>query len=152
MANLVFDIGNTYTKLAVFEQDEMIKAEQHEQIETELLDGILRDHRIEKAIISTVKKTNEQWQGTLNEKVPVIYFNAGMTAGITNHYKTPQTLGLDRLAGVIGAHHLYPQSNNLVIDGGTCIKYDYVDARGNYFGGSISPGLNMRYKALNYYT
>ncbi len=152
MANLVFDIGNTYTKLAVFEQDELIKAEQHEQIEKELLDDLVRAHRIEKAIISTVKKTNEQWQGTLNEKVPVIYFNAGMTTGITNHYKTPQTLGLDRLAGVIGAHHLFPQQNNLVIDGGTCIKYDYVDARGNYFGGSISPGLNMRYKALNYYT
>jgi type III pantothenate kinase len=152
MANLVFDIGNTYTKLAVFEQDEMIKAEQHEQIDTALLDGILRDHGIEKAIISTVKKTNEQWQGALSEKLPVTAFNAGMTAGITNHYKTPQTLGLDRLAGVIGAHYLFPQCNNLVIDGGTCIKYDYVDARGNYFGGSISPGLNMRYKALNEYT
>src|ERR1700748_113536 len=98
MANLVFDIGNTYTKLAVFEQDELIKTEQREQIETELLDDLVRAHRIEKAIISTVKKTNEQWQGTLNEKVPVIYFNAGMTTGITNHYKTPQTLGLDRLA------------------------------------------------------
>jgi type III pantothenate kinase len=152
MANLVFDIGNTYTKLAVFEQDELIRAEQHEHIETELLDDLVRVHRIEKAIISTVKKTNEQWQGTLSEKVPVINFNAGMTAGITNHYKTPQTLGLDRLAGVIGAYHLFPQQHNLVIDGGTCIKYDYVDARGNYFGGSISPGLNMRYKALNNYT
>jgi type III pantothenate kinase len=152
MADLVFDIGNTYTKLAVFEQDELIKAEQHQQIEVELLDDLLRGYRIKKAIISTVKKANEQWQGILNEQVPVIYFNAGMTAGITNHYRTPNTLGLDRLAGVIGAHYLYPQKNNLVIDGGTCIKYDYVDAGGNYFGGSISPGLNMRYKALNYYT
>ena len=152
MANLVFDIGNTYTKLAVFEQDELIKAEQHEQIETDLLDDLLRTHSIKKTIISTVKKINEQWQGTLSAKVPVTYFNASMTAGITNHYKTPQTLGLDRLAGVIGAHYLFPQKNNLVIDGGTCIKYDYVDAGGNYFGGSISPGLNMRYKALNYYT
>jgi type III pantothenate kinase len=152
MANLVFDIGNTYTKLAVFEQDELIKAEQHKQIEIELLDDLLRGYHIKKAIISTVKNDNGQWQGVLNGKVPVVYFNTGMTAGITNHYRTPQTLGLDRLAGVIGAHYLYPHTNNLVIDGGTCIKYDYVDAGGNYFGGSISPGLNMRYKALNYYT
>jgi type III pantothenate kinase len=152
MANLVFDIGNTYTKLAVFEQDELIKAEQHKQIETELLDDLLRGYRIKKAIISTVKNDKGQWQGILNERVPVVYFNTGMTAGIKNHYLTPQTLGLDRLAGVIGAHYLYPHKNSLVIDGGTCIKYDYVDAGGNYFGGSISPGLNMRYKALNYYT
>ena len=152
MANLVFDIGNTYTKLAVFEQDELIKAEQHKQIEIELLDDLLRGYHIKKAIISTVKNDNGQWQGVLNGKVPVVYFNTGMTAGITNHYRTPQTLGLDRLAGVIGAHYLYPHTNNLVIDGGTCIKYDYVDAGGNYFGGSISPGLNMRYKALNNYT
>ncbi|MGN6181686.1 MAG: type III pantothenate kinase, partial [Mucilaginibacter sp.] len=152
MANLVFDIGNTHTKLAVFEQDDLIRAEQHQQIETELLDDILRTYRINKAIVSTVKKADEQWHDMLNEKVQVVRFNAGMAAGITNHYKTPHTLGLDRLAGVIGAHYLFPQKNNLVIDGGTCIKYDYVDAGGNYFGGSISPGLNMRYKALNYYT
>jgi len=75
-----------------------------------------------------------------------------MTKGILNHYLTPETLGLDRLAAVIGARYLYPGQNSLVIDGGTCITYDRVDAGGNYFGGSISPGLNMRYKALNYYT
>ena len=75
-----------------------------------------------------------------------------MTAGIRNQYKTPDTLGVDRLAAVIGAHKLYPGKSSLVIDAGTCITYDYIDAGGNYFGGSISPGLNMRYKALNYYT
>ena len=80
------------------------------------------------------------------------YFNTGMTTGIKNHYLTPKTLGPDRLAGVIGANNLYPRKNNLIIDGGTCITYDYVDADANYSGGSISPGLNMRYKALNEYT
>jgi len=75
-----------------------------------------------------------------------------MTAGVHNQYKTPQTLGLDRLAAVIGANKLYPGKGSLVIDAGTAITYDWVDAAGNYFGGSISPGLNMRYKALNYYT
>jgi type III pantothenate kinase len=152
MASLVIDIGNTYTKVAVFELDELTEAGQHEEVKIELLNDLLRRFRIKKTIISTVKKAREQWESELNEKVPVIYFNAEMTADITNHYQTPHTLGLDRLAGVIGAHHLYPKQNNLVIDGGTCIKYDYVDAGGNYFGGSISPGLNMRYKALNYYT
>src|SRR5438309_4098631 len=75
-----------------------------------------------------------------------------MTASIRNQYKTPQTLGPDRLAAVIGANKLFPGKGSLVIDAGTAITYDWVDAEGNYFGGSISPGLNMRYKALNYYT
>jgi type III pantothenate kinase len=64
----------------------------------------------------------------LKQKTQLIYFNAVMTSGIHNHYKTPHTLGLDRMAAVIGANHLYPQQNSLVIDGGTCITYDWVDA------------------------
>jgi type III pantothenate kinase len=52
----------------------------------------------------------------------------------------------------MGAHCLYPGADNLVIDAGTCITYDYVDAGGNYYGGSISPGLNMRYQAMHNYT
>ena len=79
----------------------------------------------------------------------VTYFTREMAYGITNHYLTPETLGIDRLAAAMGAKHLFPAKNNLVISGGTCITYDWVDAGGNYFGGSISPGLNMRYKALN---
>jgi type III pantothenate kinase len=75
-----------------------------------------------------------------------------MATGIHNHYLTPQTLGLDRLAAVTGARYLYPDKSSLIIDGGTCITYDYVDSDGNYFGGSISPGLTMRYNALNYFT
>jgi type III pantothenate kinase len=152
MANLVIDIGNTHTKLAVFEQDELIRAERYENPDIKIIEALLDEHGIKRAIISTVKKGHQEWETALKEKIRVIYFNAGMTTGINNHYLTPKTLGLDRLAGVIGANNLYPQQNNLVIDGGTCITYDHVDANANYLGGSISPGLNMRYKALNYYT
>jgi type III pantothenate kinase len=152
MANLVIDIGNTYTKIAVFKQDELIHTAQYKNPETEILHNLLSSYNVNKAIVSSVKKHHNEWETVLKSNIPLIYFNAEMTTGIINHYKTPKTLGLDRLAGVIGANHLYPGKNNLVIDSGTCIKYDYVDAEANYYGGSISPGLNMRYKALNYYT
>src|SRR5690606_709080 len=66
-----------------------------------------------------------------------------------NHYKTPQTLGLDRFAGVIGAAALYPEQNSLVIDAGTCITYDRIDKNRNYDGGGISPGLSMRFQAMH---
>lgn len=149
---LVIDIGNTYTKIAVFKQDELLHVEQFHTVDKDIPDNFLSGYQVNKAIISSVKKENAEWQTVLAEKIPVMYFNSGMTKGIINHYLTPETLGLDRLAAVIGARYLYPGKNNLVIDGGTAITYDWVDAGGNYYGGSISPGLNMRYKALNNYT
>ncbi|MDO3640689.1 type III pantothenate kinase [Mucilaginibacter sp. L3T2-6] len=151
-AALVIDIGNTFTKIAVFAQAKVLHTEQHKQPDEGIINNILSGYPVKKAIISSVKKEIEEWQNVLAKKIKLIYFNTGMTSGITNHYLTPQTLGLDRLAAVIGAYHLYPGKSNMVIDGGTCITYDWVDAAGNYFGGSISPGLNMRYKALNNYT
>jgi type III pantothenate kinase len=153
MPNLVVDIGNTYIKVAVFEHDKLLNNNQYQSVDASLINKLLVDYEVKKAIISSVKKKdNSEWITLLTEKVELMYFNAGMKGRIANHYLTPETLGLDRLAAVIGANYLYPAQNNLIIDGGTCITYDYVDSGGNYFGGSISPGLNMRYKALNYYT
>jgi type III pantothenate kinase len=152
MANLVIDIGNTCTKLAVFEHDELRFAENYKETDIEVLNHLLEDFAIGTAIISSVKKDSGKWETVLKERTALIYFNTEMTAGISNHYLTPKTLGPDRLAAVIGASHLYPGKNSLVIDGGTCITYDYIDAKANYAGGSISPGLYMRYNALNNYT
>ncbi|MDR3694109.1 type III pantothenate kinase [Mucilaginibacter sp.] len=151
--NLVIDIGNTYTKIAVFKQDELVFNAQYQQVDTALIGDVLKDHPVSRAIISTVKnKSEENWQQVLARSTRLVYFNAAMNRLVKNHYLTPQTLGADRLAAVTGAHYLYPGNDNLVISGGTCITYDWVDAGGNYFGGSISPGLNMRYRALNNYT
>jgi type III pantothenate kinase len=152
MANLVIDIGNTLTKIAVFRQGELLRAEHYLAVETGALTKLIDQYQVKKAIISSVKKDTEHGQDELKGKVELKHFNVGMTAGIHNHYKTPQTLGPDRLAAVIGAYKLFPGQGSLVVDAGTTITYDRVDAKGNYFGGSISPGLNMRYKALNYYT
>ena len=152
MTNLVIDIGNTYTKIAVFKLDELLAVVQYETVNTETLDSFLSSYKVNRAIVSSVKKHIEPWQTDLGAKIPLTHFNALIKSSIQNHYLTPETLGTDRLASVIGANHVYPGLNSLVITGGTAITYDYVDAGGNYFGGSISPGLNMRYKALNYYT
>ena len=152
MANLVIDIGNTLTKIAVFAQDELLYTTSYPSLDTEILLSLTDQYHVSKAIISSVRKEAENWRSALEEKVYVQYFNVAMIAGVRNQYKTPHTLGPDRLAAVIGAQKLYPGKGSLVIDAGTTITYDWVDAEGNYFGGSISPGVNMRYKALNYYT
>jgi type III pantothenate kinase len=152
MANLVIDIGNTYTKIAVFEQHQLLHTSQYDNVDNTIIDNLLHEYGVDKAIISSVKKEKTDWQAVLAGKINLQYFNATMATGIINHYLTIATLGVDRLAGVMAANMHYPGEANLVISCGTCITYDWVDAGGNYYGGSISPGLNMRYKAMNYYT
>lgn len=152
MANLVVDIGNSFTKLAVFNGSNLVWTERYNTISTKILNTVLNTYKPQKAIVSSVKKQAANWVQTLDEHVTLLRFNAAMAKLVSNHYETPLTLGLDRLAAVTGARALYPGKANLVIDAGTCITYDWVSESGNYFGGSISPGLNMRYKALNYYT
>ncbi|WP_374950808.1 type III pantothenate kinase [Mucilaginibacter sp.] len=152
MTNLVIDIGNTFTKVALFNGDDLLKVEQYPQPDITDIDAFTGGLAVNKAIVSSVKKEQSDWQHQLNSRYRVVQFTGSFNAGINNHYKTPATLGTDRLAGVIGANYLYPGKANVVISGGTCITYDYIDAGANYFGGSISPGLNMRYKAVNYYT
>lgn len=152
MPNLVIDIGNTFTKVAVFENDDLLKVEQYQELDEREIDSFLGEFKIDGVIISSVKTDKQPWQTALDEKFSVIQFNSSITAGINNQYKSPKTLGADRLAAVIGANYLFPNTNNIIISGGTCITYDFVDAHANYFGGSISPGLNMRYKAVNHYT
>jgi type III pantothenate kinase len=152
MANLVIDIGNTSTKVAVFSNDDFLYTGQHQKVDADVLKVYFDKYPIKRAILSTVKNTKETWEESLKQKAKLTYFNAATYKGINNRYLTPETLGADRLAAVIGANYLYPAANNLVIDAGTCITYDMVDNDANYFGGSISPGLNMRYNALNHYT
>lgn len=152
MAQLVIDIGNTLIKAAIFDEGGLIEVQHYKQVTHVELQWLLSKYPVKKAIISTVRGTTETWFGILEQQLQVLYFSRGMAQGIQNHYGTPQTLGLDRLAAVLGARHLFPGDDNLVIDAGTCITYDGIDAGANYYGGSISPGLNMRYKALQHYT
>jgi type III pantothenate kinase len=153
MANLIIDIGNTLIKIAVFNFDKLSWTKSYTTVDEAVLNTVITEYKPVKGILSSVKKQHtETWEPYLSKHIPLVKFNAGMAKTVKNHYRTPQTLGLDRLAAVAGAQALYPQAANLVIDGGSCITYDYIDPAGNYFGGSISPGLQMRYKALNHYT
>jgi len=152
MANLVIDIGNSLIKVAVFKNGIPVKVEHYTNIDSQQLKQLISANGITRAIIASVKKNREGWESDLTTAIPTVYFTRDMAGPVKNHYATPQTLGPDRLAAVMGAYYLYPQTDTLVIDAGTCITYDYLDAGGNYYGGSISPGLHMRYKALNHYT
>jgi type III pantothenate kinase len=152
MAHLVIDIGNSRTKYAIFHRRKLEESGTIEKLDTGQLSLLLDNHRITHSIISSVNEEISELEDHLKEKTKYIRFSASIKAGVINKYKSPETLGLDRFAGVIGAKSLFPDKNCLVIDAGTCITYDAVDNTGVYEGGSISPGLIMRLKAMHKFT
>jgi len=152
MRNLVVDIGNTYSKLAVFEHKELIHFLKLEKLEEKNLLELISEYQIENSTVSSVSNQIEELEATLKQRTNYIRFTTAITGKIKSYYESPATLGLDRWAKVIAAHCLYRANNILMIDAGTCITYDVLKANDEYFGGSISLGLNMRFKALNHYT
>ncbi|RYE27835.1 MAG: type III pantothenate kinase, partial [Sphingobacteriaceae bacterium] len=152
MISLVFDIGNSFIKVAVFEAENILWTQRYRQLSELLLNRILSKFNPVTAIVSSVQNKIFLWETMLEKQLKTFRFQHQMANSIKNYYQHPEKLGLDRLAAVAGAHFLYPENSNLVIDAGTCVTYDAVDAAGNYYGGSISPGLKMRFKALKYYT
>jgi len=152
MAQLVIDIGNSRTKLAVFRERKLVELLKVNKLGTDQLEHFLNDHHITHSIISSVNENIRDFEELLKIKTQFIRFSTDLNTGIVNKYKSPETLGLDRLAGLIAAKALFPNTNCLVIDAGTCITYDAVDEDGVYVGGSISPGLKMRLEAMHKFT
>jgi type III pantothenate kinase len=152
MSNLVVDIGNTRTKIAVFRDRELLFSEITELLSGRSLQELVEKFQITNSILSSVAAEQDEVLKVLEKRAGFMRFSYQYPASVKINYKTPETLGLDRLAGAIGAKAVNPGKNSLVIDCGTCITIDAVTSDGEYQGGSISPGLNMRLKALHAFT
>lgn len=157
--NLIIDIGNTRVKAALFEQDKLIQQWVYSYTVNELTivaDSIVKDciqsFDVKNAIVASVVEPLENFLTKVKEHIPTLLFSSSTPIPITNKYNTVATLGSDRLAAAIGGNSLYPNKNLLVIDAGTCVKYNFVSDKNEYLGGAISPGLKMRFKALNQFT
>jgi len=149
--NLVIDNGNTALKIGVFDGDSLLFQEVYSDQDTIKLLTDLAKFQFRKVLVSKVSPLPSSLESLLEKHPDVMMLNASTLLPIANFYKTPETLGNDRLANAIAANMLFPNQNCLIIDVGTCIKYDFI-SNSSYLGGAISPGLMMRYKALNYYT
>jgi type III pantothenate kinase len=152
MHNLVIDIGNTNHKLAVFNDRELIDYQIVQRISIEVLQQMIRHWKIEKSTISSVAGDLDEVVSVLKNQTGYVPFSTEVNNGIKNHYRTRTTLGLDRWAKVIAANHYYHGRDCFMIDAGTCITYDLLNYQAEYYGGSISPGIGMRFAALNHYT
>jgi type III pantothenate kinase len=148
---LIIDIGNSFVKLAVF-QDEILK----EKLTIELKHIIneiknLKDKytNIKSAIISSVGRLQPRDLRSINELLDLTILDSETKLPFKNLYETPKTLGVDRIALVSASIRQFPNKNVLIIDAGTCITYDFITSNNDYLGGAISPGIRMRYEALN---
>ncbi|RZJ66722.1 MAG: type III pantothenate kinase [Flavobacterium sp.] len=151
---LTIDIGNTRTKGAVFEQDAIVH--QFVTLESdwqkkvwEILDAY---PNIGNLVVASVGKTRHEGILEFESRVKVHFITHETIFPFVNKYATPATLGIDRMVLASGSVLEFPKRNRLVIDAGTCITYDYIDSDDNYLGGSISPGIRLRYEALHNYT
>jgi type III pantothenate kinase len=148
---LVADIGNTRAKYAVFQKRGEMQVFYVDFSDVEAtLKKIINQHSVDCGLISSVVNLNESLLGELlNNRIQLFEYQE---VPIINLYKTPHTLGRDRLANAVGAWAEFPSQNSLVIDAGTCIKFDFINKHNEYLGGSISPGIQMRFNALNTFT
>lgn len=148
--NLAVDIGNSFIKIGTFHDGKLIN---HEIINN-LIDAInyINKQKPENLIVSSVNQDAQIIKGGIHKEIKTFILTSNLPVPIKNNYGNPDTLGADRLAATVGAFTLYPKKNCLAIDVGTCITFDIIDEKGVYLGGSISPGISMKFKALHTFT
>lgn len=148
--NLIVDIGNSSVKLAVFEKQTLIflRREKANDLEHSVLEILNRFPKIKQIYVASVVAFDRSHFSKIFSSYKLFFLDSKSKFPFVNLYHTPESLGPDRMALVAAAVCKYANQNVLIIDAGTCITYDFVDAKSNYHGGAISPGIQMRYKAL----
>jgi type III pantothenate kinase len=149
--NLVIDIGNTRIKAALFKDNTVFEFKVFDTLSDFLSDNQFIN-QAKYAIIGSVISGIEDVFQSLNAIVPTIIFDSYCKIPLINLYQSASTLGSDRLSASIGAYSLFPNKDVLVIDAGTCIKYNFTNSQNQYIGGGISPGIQMRFIALHEFT
>jgi type III pantothenate kinase len=149
--NFVADFGNTRIKAALFTNSELSDSKIYNSAEDLISDSAFYG-KATHAIIGTVTDKHIETEKILGQKIPTLLFRHDTPIPVKNLYKSASTLGSDRLAASIGAWSLFPNQDVLTIDAGTCIKYNFVNRSNEYLGGAISPGLNMRLRAMQHFT
>ncbi|MDR0232981.1 MAG: type III pantothenate kinase [Dysgonamonadaceae bacterium] len=151
--NIVIDQGNTSAKVAFFYGYKLFASFIFKPLTADKLRKLLNKFSPSYGILCSVAEINPEVTELLESSLLKFYvLDHTLKLPVQIDYKTPQTLGKDRLSAVVGAWRDHKDKNILVIDSGTAITYDFLDASNVYRGGNISPGMTIRFKALNKYT
>lgn len=149
---LCFDFGNTRLKCGVFVIDRLTEVLTLENENSETIIGLLDKYKPESTILSSVINHNTEIEKLLSGRSLFIKLDATTPLPFTTPVTKPETIGADRLALAAFAVHFNKNQNNLVISLGSCITYNFINKYNNFIGGSISPGMEMRFKSLNAFT
>jgi type III pantothenate kinase len=148
----ISDIGNSRTKLYVTDSVEILYSATYKTI-ADLEKIFVLFPQIRNGIYSASGQMSEEMYAFLNKRLDfLVHFTSETPVPLKNLYKTPKTLGSDRLAAAVGVNYFFPNTNLIIFDFGTAITIDFVDDKNNYLGGNISPGLSIRLKSLNFFT
>jgi type III pantothenate kinase len=150
--NLVIDAGNTLIKLAVFDDGKIIDTWKAPDVDWEVIKTFQQKYPIDSIIVSDVSGVFSNLSDRLESKVGLIRMTSDLPTPLTIKYESISTLGTDRLAAAVYAWSLFPGVSTLAIQAGTCITYEITNNQSEYLGGSISPGIDMRLKALHTFT
>ena len=152
--NLIIDQGNTRVKCAVFNSNDVIvfKSVKLKRYAHCILNELPSTLKIENVILSNTSLPDKFLMDQLRTYQHFLHLDHSTKVPIVNKYETPETLGKDRIAAAVGAWMKYPNENILFIDMGTCITMNFVNNKGWFLGGNISPGINMRFKAMHKFT
>jgi type III pantothenate kinase len=152
MNTICFDFGNTRLKLAFFQEKKLIEVVVIENDATGTIEEVIRKYDPQKTILSSVINHNHEIETLLESKTKFHKLNHLSKLPFTTPVGKPETIGADRLALTAAAVHFFPKQHNLVIGMGSCITYNFINADHEFLGGGISPGMEMRMKALNQFT
>jgi len=153
LLKLIIDIGNTRTKLAIFAGNKVEEIFVTETLSVKLLTELQEKHpAVSSVILSAVKDYPREVDDFLRNKLYFLKLDNQTPLPVKIRYKSPQTLGKDRMAIAVASYTHFPGENVLAIDAGTTITYDFVNKNGEFLGGGISPGIQMRLKALHVFT
>jgi type III pantothenate kinase len=150
--DLVVDVGNTRVKVALFRGGRLVRRGWIDEDPGSAVHHFLQGTVPDAIALGAVGPVPNGLEDALQRIVPVHRITGAALAPVRSAYGSPLTLGVDRLANAVGGHRMFPGRPVLVIDLGSCITCDLVDASGTYLGGSISPGLHMRARALHAYS
>lgn len=149
---LCFDFGNTRLKCAVFNDSELKEVTVLENDASPAIENLVRQYRPSKSILASVIDHNTEVETILSRATKFHKLSHQSKLAFTSPVGKPETIGADRLALVAAAVHFYPHKHNLIIGLGSCITYNFINKFHEFLGGGISPGLEMRFKAMNQFT
>jgi type III pantothenate kinase len=149
---LCFDFGNTRKKAAIFQDAELKEVTVLPDDSVETIQSLINRFQPTKSILSSVIDHNTAIEELLASKTKFHKLSHLTKVAFTTPVGKPETIGADRLALAAAAVHFYPDKNNFIIGLGTCVTYNFINKYHEFVGGAISPGMEMRLKALNYYT